>query len=187
MFPPYPPPPPKKIIFFPLSHLARVWRVPEGGLARRACGLVVGWAGLGVVIAVAAPGFLGHLPSNSDLGVKLIMILRQQYHYIGRLFAFFTLNMGRGPRAPSLDLPVFSYIGWCCENSFDNLNIKVPISSKLLFSYLILYLTQWTSAKEKFDLDKMQSFLEVLKTFKFAAILVHHSHQSSPLFEWVVT
>ena len=37
------------------------------------------------------------------------------------------------------------------------------------------------SAKEKFDLDKMQSFLEVLKTFKFAAILVHHSHQSSLL------
>ena len=63
---------------------------------------------------------------------------------------------------------------------------KVPISSKFLFSYLILYLTQWTSAKEKFDLDKMQSFLEVLKTFKFAAILVHNSHQSSLLFEWVV-
>ena len=64
--------------------------------------------------------------------------------------------------------------------------IKVPISSKFLFSYLIVYLTQWTSAKEKFDLDKMQSFLEVLKTFKFAAILVHHSRQSS-LLEWVVT
>ena len=33
--------------------------------------------------------------------------------------------------------------------------VKVPISSKFLFSYLILYLTEWTSAKEKFDLDKM--------------------------------
>ena len=33
----------------------------------------------------------------------------------------------------------------------------------------------------------MQSFLEVLKTFKFAAILVHHSHQSSLGLEWVVT
>ena len=33
----------------------------------------------------------------------------------------------------------------------------------------------------------MQSFLEVLKTFKFAAILVHHSHQSSLRYEWVVT
>ena len=65
-------------------------------------------------------------------------------------------------------------------------NIKVPTSSKFLFSYLILYLTQWTSAKEKFDLDNMQPFLEVLKTFKFAAILVHHSHQSSLLLEWVV-
>ena len=60
--------------------------------------------------------------------------------------------------------------------------VKVPISSKFIFSYLILYLTQWTSAKEKFDLVKMQTFLEVLKTFKFAAILVHHSHQSSLLF-----
>ena len=29
------------------------------------------------------------------------------------------------------------------------LKLKVPISSKFLFSYLILYLTQWTSAKEK--------------------------------------
>ena len=33
--------------------------------------------------------------------------------------------------------------------------------------------------EKKIDLDKMQSFLEVLKAFKFAAILVHHSHQSS--------
>ena len=64
---------------------------------------------------------------------------------------------------------------------------KVPISSKFLFSYLILYITPWTSAKEKFDSDKMPSFLEVLKTFKFAAILVHHLHQSSLHFEWVVT
>ena len=65
--------------------------------------------------------------------------------------------------------------------------VKVPISSKFLFSYLILSITQWTSAKEKFDLDKMQSFLEVLKTFKFVAILVYNSHQSSLHFEWVVT
>ena len=64
---------------------------------------------------------------------------------------------------------------------------KVPISLKFLFSYLILHLTQWTPANEKFDLDEMQSLLEVLKTFKFAAILVHHSHQSSFLFEWIVT
>ena len=61
--------------------------------------------------------------------------------------------------------------------------LKVPISSKFLFSYLILGITQRYSAKEKFDLDKMQSCLEVLYTFKFAAILVHHSHQSSLRFE----
>jgi len=63
----------------------------------------------------------------------------------------------------------------------------MPISSKFLFSYLILCITKWTFTKENFDLDKMQSFLEVLKTFKFAAIFVHHSHQSSLGFEWVVT
>ena len=65
--------------------------------------------------------------------------------------------------------------------------IRVPISWKFLFSYMILYFTQWISTKEKLNLEKMQSFLEVLKTFKFVAILVHHSHQSSLLLEWVVT
>jgi len=44
------------------------------------------------------------------------------------------------------------------------------MSSKFLFSYLILYIGQWTFAKEKVDLDKLQSFLEVFKTFKFATI-----------------
>ena len=62
--------------------------------------------------------------------------------------------------------------------SVDYCLFKVSISSKFLFYYLILYITQLTSAK-KIDLDKMQSFLEVLKTFKFTAIVVHHSHQSS--------
>ena len=33
----------------------------------------------------------------------------------------------------------------------------------------------------------MQSFLQVLKTFKFAAILVYHLHQSFLDLEWVVT
>ena len=36
--------------------------------------------------------------------------------------------------------------------------LKVHISSKFLFYYLIMYLNQWTSAKEKFDLYKMQPF-----------------------------
>ena len=38
--------------------------------------------------------------------------------------------------------------------------IKVPILSKFLFYFLVLHITQWTSAKEKFDLDKMQYFLD---------------------------
>ena len=49
------------------------------------------------------------------------------------------------------------------------------------------YFVIWFYFSPQFDLDKMQSFLEVLKTFKFAAILVHHTHQPSLLFEWVVT
>ena len=65
--------------------------------------------------------------------------------------------------------------------------LKVPVSSKFLCSHLILYITQWTYAKENFDLDKMQPFLEVLKMFRFAAILVRHSYQSSLHFEWIVT
>ena len=54
--------------------------MPEEGLARGVRGLVAGWAGQsgvlvpwGNVIAVAAPGFLRHLPSNSELGVNMCM------------------------------------------------------------------------------------------------------------------
>ena len=54
--------------------------MPEGGLVQGTCGLVAGWAGQsgvlvpsGVVIAVAAPGFLGHLASISDLGINVVL------------------------------------------------------------------------------------------------------------------
>ena len=56
--------------------------MPEGGLALGARGLVAGWAGQSGVlvpwgcVAVVAPGFLGHLPSNSDLGVNCILKAR---------------------------------------------------------------------------------------------------------------
>ena len=36
--------------------------------------------------------------------------------------------------------------------------IKVPISSKFLFSHLILYFMQWAAAKTFFDLDKKRFF-----------------------------
>ena len=36
--------------------------------------------------------------------------------------------------------------------------VKVPISSQFLFSHLILYFMQWTSAKKIFDLDKRAIF-----------------------------
>ena len=114
--------------------------------------------------------------------------------YYSRLDLCFTLNSRTwagvracyGSRWLSLGPPV-SHLWSALKLQFKKSNIKVPISSKLLFSYLILYITQWTSAKKKFDLDKMQSFLEVLKTFKCVAILVHHSHQSSLSLKWVVT
>ena len=62
--------------------------------------------------------------------------------------------------------------------------IKVPIYivQTSTFSSDSLY-QPMNFCERKFDLDKMQSFLEVLKAFKFAAILVHHSHQSSLPFE----
>ena len=43
-------------------------------------------------------------------------------------------------------------------------DLKVPISSKVLFSHLILRFTQWTSAKKRFDLDKKRFCYECLKT-----------------------
>ena len=39
-----------------------------------------------------------------------------------------------------------------------------------------LSITQKTSAKKKIDLNETQISYDVLKTFKFAAILVHYSH-----------
>ena len=56
--------------------------------------------------------------------------------------------------------------------------VQVPISSKFSFSYLILYLTQWTSAKEKNDLDKMQSF----RSFKNVRICRHFGPPFAPVF-----
>ena len=58
-------------------------------------------------------------------------------------------------------------------------NLKVPITSNFLLSYLILHNTKLVFSKKFFDLHKTQFFYNFFKTFKFAAILVHHSHQSS--------
>ena len=45
-------------------------------------------------------------------------------------------------------------------------NFKVPISSKFLFSHLILHFMQWTSAKNFFDLNKKRFCYECFKTWK---------------------
>ena len=45
-------------------------------------------------------------------------------------------------------------------------DFKVPISSKFLFSHLILYFMQWTSAKKFLDFDKNRYFYGCLKTWK---------------------
>ena len=54
--------------------------------------------------------------------------------------------------------------------------VKVPISEFFLFSYLNLNITLRTLVKKFYDLHKTQIFYEFYKTFKFAAILAHHSH-----------
>ena len=50
--------------------------------------------------------------------------------------------------------------------TFLTTSLKVPISSKFLFSHLILHFLQWTSAKQFFDLDKKRFCYECLKTWK---------------------
>ena len=56
--------------------------------------------------------------------------------------------------------------------------LKVPISSKFLFSHLILYFIQWTCAKKFFDLDKNRYFYECLKTWKSYFLAVDPSRWS---------
>jgi len=56
------------------------------------------------------------------------------------------------------------------------------ISSKFLFFYLILYITQQTFAKEKFDLNNMQSLLELLKRSKLPPFW--HGPPFAPVFPW---
>ena len=58
-------------------------------------------------------------------------------------------------------------------------SFKVSMLSKFLFSHLILYNYHPMNFCKKINLDKMNLFRSFKKTFKFAAILVHHSHQSS--------
>ena len=61
------------------------------------------------------------------------------------------------------------------QNNTEN-KLKVPISEIFLFSYLNLNIILRTSVKTFFDLHKTPIFYEFYKTFKFAAILAHHSH-----------
>ena len=44
------------------------------------------------------------------------------------------------------------------------------------------YISTSALLRKNFDLHKTQSFCNFLKTFKFDAILVHHSHQSSSVW-----
>ena len=66
-----------------------------------------------------------------------------------------------------------------------HISLKVPISSKLLLSHLILHFMQWTSAKKFFDLDKKRFGYECLKTWKSFFLAVHpyrwsqHRHAQS--------
>ena len=52
-------------------------------------------------------------------------------------------------------------------------NFKVPISSKFLFSHMILYFMQLTLTKKIFDLDKNWFFNEFLKTWKSYFLVVY--------------
>ena len=56
--------------------------------------------------------------------------------------------------------------------------LKCPYRQNFYFLTLSIYRLM-NFCEKKIDLDKMQSLLEVSQTFKFAANLVHYSHQSS--------
>ena len=57
--------------------------------------------------------------------------------------------------------------------------IKVSISLTFVILLSDSIYHPMSFCEKKFDLDKMQSILEVSMTFKFVAVLVRHSHQSS--------
>ena len=80
---------------------------------------------------------------------------RHKYKLTMAASLLFSLQiMGRGPWAPSLDLPLFSYIGRCPENSFDNLNITPQyvkrIAMTFSFCWLIIWVFQLLSRKYPF-------------------------------------
>ena len=79
----------------------------------------------------------------------------------------------------SCNINIPSFIGNLWWVLLPGNHLKCPQSSKILLCYLILYLTQWTSAKE--NLDEMQCFWEVLKTFKFQ-ICHHFGPPFAPVF-----
>ena len=70
----------------------------------------------------------------------------------------------------SVNFNVWTYI--------EKVDLKYPYRQDFIYLSDSMY-HPMNFGKKKFDLDKMQYFLEVLKMFKFAAILVPHSHQSS--------
>ena len=67
--------------------------------------------------------------------------LRHKYKLTMAASLLFSLQiMGRGPWAPSLDLPLFSYIGRCPENSFDNLNITPQYVKRIAMTFSFCWL-----------------------------------------------
>ena len=65
-----------------------------------------------------------------------------------------------------------------CTHLSSCYKLKVPISSKFLFSHVILHFMQWTSAKKIFDLDKKRFCYECLKTWKSYFLVVDPYHWS---------
>ena len=98
-------------------------------------------------------------------------------HHIGLKRFFFSLFF----------LHFFSYLFAAVIDLLQGLlpGVKVPISSKFLFSHLILHFMQWTSAKKIFDLDKKRFCYECLKTWKSYFLAVdpccwsQHQHAQS--------
>ena len=63
--------------------------------------------------------------------------------------------------------------------------VKVPETSNFLFSHLILYFTQWSSATKFFDLDKTRFFYEFLKKRKILLRLTRAADQKTDMLRVV--
>ena len=89
----------------------------------------------------------------------------------------------------SLQNKIKQQIKMCFDSVFCNMQHRfhIPLWCATWSHIVKIFIFISDSIYHPMNCEKMQSFLEVLKTFNLAAILVHYLHQSFLGLEWVVT